>query len=342
MTLATRYLGLTLPSPVVASASPLTGNVRHLRALEAAGAGAVVLPSLFASELAAADKREETLRAAGACNSPEVSSYFPVLPPDSQGEDRYLDLIRRARAALAIPVIASLHASDLEHWTQHARQCEEAGASALELNIHFVATNLTLSGAEIEQRHVDTVRAVRARTTLPLAVKVSPYFTAPGHFLLRLVDAGADGLVLFNRYQQPDIDVVRLQMTNAFELSHARELRVPLQWIALLHGRVSASLAASTGVHSVNDVIKFLLAGADVVMTAAVLLQHGSAGMHPLVSGLKDWLRHRGMDSLLPLRGLLSRDRAHTSADFIRANNLQTLQGYQPGAHALHNPIDAS
>jgi len=334
MDLRTQYMGLALPTPLVASASPRNDTLVHIRALEDAGAGAVVLPSLFAEQVEAAEHRHQALSSVGALSSPEAASYFPAEHLEGNGDDRYFEVIRHARAAVDIPVIASLNAVSPASWIHYAALLQAAGASAIELNLYFVPTDLTVSGAEVEQRYVDIVKAVREHTSIPLAAKLSPYFSAPGHLAIRLADAGADAVVLFNRFYQPDIDVVRLRMSNELDLSQPAELRLPLLWIALLHGRIQASLAASSGVHGSDDVVKCLLAGADVVMTTSALLRHGTGRMHQMVQGLSDWLERRGMDSLLPIRGLLSQGRINNPADYARANYIQILQSYVPSGHA--------
>ena len=332
MDLTTHYMGLTLPAPLVASASPLTADLPSLVALQAAGAGAVVLPSLFAEQLAAESRRHAALSLAGAGSSPEAGSYLPA--PDGAHLEgyQYLDLVRRASSALTIPVIASLNGATEASWLDYARQLEDAGASALELNIYFVASDLHLDGRAIEQRYLDIVHAVRQRVAMPLAVKLSPYFSAPGNFAIALAQAGANGVVLFNRFYQPDIDTVRLKIRNNLELSRSSEMRLPLLWTAILHGRIEASLAASTGVHTVDDVVQYLLAGADVVMTTSALLEHGVGHMRTLVDGLAGWLARRGMAGPDAMRGMLSQGNTSHPEAYQRANYIKILQGYDaPG-----------
>jgi len=333
MDLSTRYLGLTLRNPLVASASPLNNDLYNLRALEDAGAAAVVLPSMFAEQIAAEEHRHDRLTSVGAESSPEATSYFPAGQFNGRASERYLELIRSARESIAIPVIASLNAASLEDWVDYATLVQEAGASALELNIYFVAANMNLSGSDVEQRYVEIVRAIKQRVSIPVAVKLGPYFSSLGAMALELANAGADGLVLFNRFYQPDIDVVRLKVVNDLALSESAEMRLPLLWLAVLHGRLRPSLAASTGVHSVEDVVKYLLAGADVVMTTSSLLQRGIGHMRHLVDGLGDWLALRDMHSLEQIRGLLSQGKIRNPEDYERANYIRILQGYQPGAH---------
>lgn len=341
MDLSTDYMGLKLRSPLVASASPLTAELPKLLALQDAGAGAVVLPSLFAEQIEAETRRNEALSNAGAASSPEANSYLPA--PDNyqlQGY-QYLDLVRCAVKELQIPVIASLNGATEANWTDYARQLEDAGAAALELNIYFIAADLTLSGRDIEQRYLDIVQAVRQRVRIPIAVKLSPYFSAPGHFAIELAAAGANALVLFNRFYQPDIDTARLKIRNNLELSRSSEMRLPLLWLAILHGRVDASLAATTGVHTTDDVVQYLLAGADVVMTTSALLAHGVGHMRTLLNGLSAWLDSREMDRLAPMRGLLSQANSAHPEDYQRANYIKILQGYEtiPAHNGVQPPV---
>lgn len=328
MDLTTRYMGLALRNPLIASASPLNAELSNLRALEDAGAGAVVLPSMFAEQIEAEEQRHARLVSVGMLSSPEASSYFPAQATNSAAADRYLRLVANARAAVHIPVIASLNAATEERWADYATQVEQAGASALELNIYFVATDLSLSGEQIEQRYLDILHAVKRRVSIPVAVKLSPYFSSPGNMAVRLSQAGADALVLFNRFYQPDIDVVKLEVVNDLELSRSSEMRLPLLWLAVLHARVTAALAATTGVHTVEDVVKYLLAGADTVMTTSALLRHGIGHMRQLVDGLATWLERRDMDGVGRIRGRLAQCNLADPRAYERVNYIRILQGY--------------
>jgi len=332
MDLRTNYMGLALSSPLVASASPLTGEIGNVRALEDHGAGAVVLPSIFAEQIEAEHRRYEHLSGAGAASSPEARSYFPAADQYQLQAYQYLDVVRRAADAVRIPVIASLNGVSEDSWTSYATQLQQAGASALELNIYFIPSEFDLTGRDVEQRYLGIVRAVRGRITIPFAVKLSPYFSAPAHFACELAIAGADALVLFNRFYQPDIDTVRLKLRHDLALSQSHEMRLPLLWIAILHGRTTASLAASTGVQNADDVVKYLLAGADVVMTTSALLTHGVGHMRTLVDGLRHWLDSRDMSDLGRMRGMLSQRNIAHPEDYQRANYIKILQGYERGA----------
>ena len=298
--LRTRYLGMELRSPLVASSSPLTGSLDGLRRLEAAGAGAVVLPSLFEEELA----------------------------EDPGRPDAYLSLVAEARKTLEIPVVASLNGVSRGGWSSYASRLEEAGASALELNIYYVSSRPGLSGSDVEWHYLDVVRAVRRATSLPLAVKLSPYFSALANMAGQLVEAGANGLVLFNRFYQPDLDIEAMEVLPALELSSSVELRLPLRWIAILHRRHRVSLAASTGVHTAVDVLKVLLAGADVAMMTSALLRNGPDHLRPLEVQVRDWMDRHGYETLDQLRGRLSQRSVPNPAAFERANYIKTLASH--------------
>jgi len=314
-------MGLALRCPLVASASPLTGTLDGLRALEAAGVGAVVLPSLFQEEIEAEQARYDRLAEAGAESFPEATTFMPTHAIRFEGVERHLDLIRDARRTLGIPVIASLNGTTESGWTRYAAEMQAAGAQALELNIYLLATDAA-AGAIAEQRHLDIIRAVRARVGIPLAVKLHPYFSAFGAFAQAAQREGADALVLFNRLYQPDIDLLRLAWVADLDLSRRNEIRLPLLWTSLLSGRIGASLAASTGVEGAEEVVKYLLAGADVVMTSSALLRHGPGHAAILVQGLRHWMQAQGFDRPAQFRGRLShaeisRPEAASRADYI-------------------------
>ncbi len=244
------------------------------------------------------------------------------------GPERYLDIVRRAKEAVAIPVIASLNGATDAGWVDYARGLQEAGADAIELNIYLIPADPAMTGREVEQRYLDVLAAVKAAVAIPVAVKIGPYFSAIGAMARALAEGGADALVLFNRFYQPDIDIATLSLSLDLELSTPAEIRLPLLWIAILHGRVSASLAASTGVESADEVLKYLLAGADAVMTTSSLLRHGIGHMRALVEGLTLLLAARGIDTLKDIRGRMSRQSLNNPAAFERANYVQILQGY--------------
>jgi dihydroorotate dehydrogenase (fumarate) len=327
MDLSTRYMGLQLKNPLVASASPHNRDLDHIRRLEESGVAAIVLPSLFEEQIEAEIRRHETLTTAGLDSSPEAQSYFPDC--HEPGPQEYLDLIKRAVAAVDIPVIGSLNGITDEGWISYAKLIEEGGASGLELNVYFIPTDLSLTGRDVEQRYLDILRHVRLAVDIPIAIKVGPYFSSIGQVAMEFVAAGADAVVLFNRFYQPDIDLVELRLHNDLQLSRASEIRLPLLWIAVLAGRIDASLAASTGVEDAQEVIKYLLAGADVVMTTSALLRHGPEYVETLLAGIKSWLKGRDMDSVDQIRGLLSHRRYRNPDSFGRANYMKILQGYE-------------
>lgn len=330
MTLTTNYLGLSLSNPLVASASPLNAALDAIRALEDAGAGAVVLPSLFQEQIESEAEARLSFVDLYAESSPEARSYFhaSIGGPYGVGPDRYLDLVRRARSAVDIPIIASLNGSSLAGWIEHARMIEQAGASAIELNLYHIPSDLFESGRDVEARYRDIVRAVCEQVELPVAVKVTPYLSAFGHFARTLVEHGAKGLVLFNRVLEPDIDLARMRLVDSLALSESAEMRLPMLWTALLAGRVNASLAASGGVSDVTDVVKYLLAGADVVMTTSALLRHDIGYMTRLIDGLRDWLAARRIASVAEMRGMMSWRHSPDREVYTRANYLRILRNY--------------
>jgi dihydroorotate dehydrogenase (fumarate) len=313
--LRTRYLGMELRSPLVASSSPLTGSLDGLRRLEVAGAGAVVLPSLFEEELAAEP-------------SPGGDGPGAAEAGYGAGPAAYLALVAEAKAALEIPVVASLNGVSRGGWASYASRLEEAGADALELNIYYVSSRPGLSGSDVEWHYLDVVRGVRRATRLPLAVKLSPYFSSLSNMAGQLVEAGANGLVLFNRFYQPDLDIEAMEVQPALELSSSVELRLPLRWIAILHRRHRISLAASTGVHTATDVLKVLLAGADVAMMTSALLRNGPDYLRPLEVQVRDWMDRHGYETVEQLRGRLSQRSVPNPAAFERANYIKTLASH--------------
>jgi dihydroorotate dehydrogenase (fumarate) len=333
MDLTTTYMGLTLKSPLIASASPLNIDIGNLKRLEDIGAGAAVLPSLFEEQIEAEAARQDRLTSTVGESFPEALSYFPESVEYRVGPEQYLDLIARAREAVDIPVIASLNGTTSEGWIDYAKLLQDAGASGLELNIYFIPADLTMSGRDVESRYIDIVKAVRRAVSIPLAVKLSPYFSSIGHIAVELQDAGADALVLFNRFYQPDIDIGKLQVLTDLNLSRPEEIRLPLLWLGVLAGRVKTSLAATTGVSGADEVVKYILAGADAVMSTSALLRHGIGHMEALLSGLELWLTSREFASLEEVRGLMSQKRVENPSAFERANYIRILQSYG-GTHA--------
>jgi dihydroorotate dehydrogenase (fumarate) len=327
--LTTRYLGMELRSPIVASSSPLTGHLEGLHSLDAAGIGAVVLPSLFEEQITHEALATGDLTRRDAEAHPEATGgYTPGLDDYNTGARRYLRLVRQARESVSVPVIASLNGVTKGGWTRYASMLADAGADAVELNVYRVAADLDLTGRQVENETLELVEAVRAASPIPIAVKVGPHFSAFGNMARRIAEAGADGIVLFNRFYQPDIDVDRLAVEPHLVLSSSDELRLPLRWCAILHGRIDASIALTTGVHNGTDVVKGLLAGADVVMTTSSLLKHGPEHASVLLEHLRAWLEVRGYAAVKEMIGAVSQIKVPDPAAFERANYLATLTRY--------------
>jgi dihydroorotate dehydrogenase (fumarate) len=335
MDLSTRYLGLALRNPIVASASPISNTVDGVRRLADAGVGAVVLFSLFEEQLRREAAENARLAEAGTEIFAEALSYFPAEAEAEAAEDgtadepsprRYLSLLERAAAAVEIPVIASLNGVTPGGWTSYARAMQDAGAAAIELNIYYIAADPRVTGREVEQRHVDILCRVKDAVTVPVAVKLGPHFSSAGEIALRLDEAGADGLVLFNRFLQPDIDPETLTVRPAVDLSSPAEARLPRTWISLLRNHLRASLAATTGVEGPADVVKYLLAGADVVMTASALIRHGPQYAAVLLDGLAEWMARKGYASVDDLRGMLAVPAGTDQAAYERAGYVRAMR----------------
>ena len=325
--LRTRYLGLELAHPIVASASPLTGSIDSLKRLQDAGISAVVLKSLFEEQIEHDEMSASNLMDYGAELSPEAQGFFPEMQY-STGPDTYLELIAQAKRSLSVPVIASLNGHTPGGWTSIARQFQEAGADAIELNVYFLAASVEDTSAEVEGRYVELVESVTRQVTLPVAVKVAPYFSAMANMAARLSKAGARGLVLFNRFLQPDILLDELEVAPHLVLSTSDELRLALRWIAILRGRVEASLAATGGAHTPDDVLKLLLAGADCVMLASSLLTKGPKHVGTLVRGIEAWMDEREYTSVAQMKGSLSQESCPDPDAFERANYMKALKSY--------------
>ena len=328
--LSTTYLGLQLSSPLVAAASPLTGKLEMLRRLEEAGAAAVVLPSLFEEQIEHEETDLHALLEYGTDSFGEALTYFPALQGLVTIPEAYLRHLEAAKELLSIPVIASLNGVSSGGWTRYAQLCEEAGADALELNVYAVETDLDASAASVEERTLQLVRRVREAVSIPLAVKVGPYYSAFGNMARHLAEAGADGLVLFNRFLQPDIDLETMTVDPHIVLSTSAELRLRLRWIAILRGRVPISLAATGGVHTARDVAKLLLAGADVTMLASALLRFGPERLTAVKDDLVEWLTEREYESVEQLKGSMSQASSPDPAAFERGNYMRALVSYAP------------
>jgi dihydroorotate dehydrogenase (fumarate) len=333
MDLSTRYLGLNLRNPLLASASPLSRTVDGVRRLADAGVGAVVLYSLFEEQLRREAEHNDRMAAQGSESYAESLSYFPATVDDGRDGHRYLRLLERAAAAVDIPVLGSLNASTPGSWARYARLMQDAGAAAVELNIYYLPGDTGDTGGAVEHRYLDVLAEVKSAATIPVAVKLGPYFSATADVAHRLDAAGADGLVLFNRFLQPDIDPETLTTVRGVTLSTPAESRLPLTWIALLHGRVRASLAATTGVEHAADVAKYLLAGADVVQSASALLRHGPEYAGTLLQDLRNWMNRKGFQTVDDVRGLLAAPDAQGWAAQERADYVWAVREANSGAY---------
>jgi dihydroorotate dehydrogenase (fumarate) len=326
MDLATRYMGLALRNPLVASASPLSHTPDGVRRLADAGVGAIVLFSLFEEQVREEAARNAALLEGSADSFAEALDYVPAVVKEDAGARPYLSLVERAAAAVDVPVIASLNGVTPEGWVDYARAMQDAGAAAIELNIYYLPGDPQVSGRDVEQRHVDVLQRVKAAVTVPVAIKLSPYFSSIGEMALRLDEAGAEALVLFNRFLQPDVDPEALALSSSVPLSSTADGRLPRTWIALLRERVRASLAATGGVDGPADVAAHLLAGADVVMTASALLRHGPEHATVLLEGLSTWMARKGFASVDELRGMLAVPPAADGAEFERSGYVGALR----------------
>lgn len=329
--LTTTYLGLRLRNPLVVSAGPMTERLEDLPKLEAAGAGALVLPSLWEEQIEHYDAEAERLLEFGAGAFAEATHYFPEFEDRRASPAEYLLKIEEAKKAVTIPVIASLNGVTTGGWVRYAKMIEQAGADALELNIYFLATDADRSSDAVERQYLDLVESVRSEVSIPLAVKIGPFFSSLPYFARRLQTAGASGLVLFNRFLQPDIDLETLSVAPHLLLSDSREVRLPLRWIAILRDKLQISLAGNSGVHTSADVIKLLLAGADAVMFVSSLLQRGPAHIAELLTGTNDWLARHEYESVEQMKGSLSQANCPDPAAFERANYMKALTRYSGG-----------
>lgn len=326
--LTTTYLGLHLRNPLVPSASPLTNKLASLRRLEAAGAAAVVLHSLFEEQITLESRLLDRYLTYGTEGYAEAISYFPEASEYKTGPDEYLEHVRAAKSALSIPVIASLNGVSSGGWLRYARDIQAAGADALELNMYFLPTDPDVRGDEVEDMYARLLDEIKRAVTIPVAVKLGPFFSSLPNMARRLTRAGADGLVLFNRFYQPDIDVEALEITPHLVLSTSDDLRLPLRWIAILYGRVVADLALTSGVHTVEDALKGLMAGACVVMLASTLLQNGIGRLTEILDGLEAWLTEHEYESVAQLRGSMSLKSVANPAALERANYMKVLNSY--------------
>ena len=327
--LTTQYLGLQLANPLVVASSPLTARMSNLKALAEAGAAAVVLPSLFEEQIDMEHGLGEHLETQGTESSAEATTYFPRLNEFTVSLKQYLELIKEARQELKIPIIASLNGVTSGGWSDIAQEMESAGAHALELNLYSVAADPDRSGAEVEQNYIDIVKHVRPRIKIPLSVKVSSNFSSPANMAKRFCEAGADGLVLFNRFYQPDFDLEEMEVVPRLELSRTYDMLLPLTWVSILFDRVKADLALTGGVRDHIDVAKSMMAGARVVQVASQLLMRGPGGVREILASLAQWMEAKEYTSIAQMQGSMSQKRAANPSAFLRANYLKVLQSWR-------------
>jgi dihydroorotate dehydrogenase (fumarate) len=327
--LTTRYLGMQLRTPLVAAASPLSQEIADIRRLEDAGASAVVLYSLFEEQLRQESLELDFYLSEGSESHPESIQFFPQPSEFHLGPDEYLEHIRKAKAAVKIPIIASLNGSSVGGWIQYATQIQEAGADALECNIYWIVTDPNMNSADVEQHYLDILQAVKSAVTIPVAVKVSPFFSNMANMAKRLDAAGANGLVLFNRFYQPDIDLETLELNPRVLLSTPQAMRLPLTWIGILYGRVQASLAATSGIHSAEDVIKLVMVGANVTMLCSTLLRNGINHLRSIEQGVRQWMEAHEYDSVQQMQGSMSQKNCPDPSAFERAQYMRAVKSIQ-------------
>ncbi|MBZ0179442.1 MAG: dihydroorotate dehydrogenase-like protein [Melioribacteraceae bacterium] len=329
MDLSTTYLGLKLKNPVVPSASPLSQTVDGVKSMEDAGASAVVVYSLFEEQISHESGELDHYLSYGTESYAEATSYFPETEDYNMGPYEYLDHIANLKKACNIPIIGSLNGVSQGGWIQYAKSIQDAGADALELNIYYIPTDLNLTGSEIETMYIDTLTEIKKNLKIPVAVKLSPFFSSMANMAKRLDHAGADGLVLFNRFYQPDFDLEKLEVVPNLVLSTNWEMRLPLRWISILYGKIKASLAATSGIHSHQDVIKIMMAGGDVAMVCSELLMNGINRIPQIIDGMKTWMEENEYESIEQMKGSMSQKAVAEPAAFERANYMKTLQSFK-------------
>jgi len=329
MDLTTTYMGLNLKHPVVASASPLSASIDGIKRLEDGGVSAIVMFSLFEEQIRQEQAAFDHLTDAGTDSFAESLSYFPAIEEYHVGPNHYLELLRGASEATDVPIIASLNGVTNTGWIEYAKEMQEAGADGIELNVFYIPADIEVTGREVEQRYLDIIKSVKDAVSIPVAVKLSPFFSAMGDMAKQFVDAGADALVLFNRFYQPDFNLEKLEVMPDLELSSPSEIRLPLMWIAILHGRINASLGATRGVYTATEVVKYIMAGADAVMTTSALLRKGVGYAETLVSDLATWMERRDYESIAQMKGSMSQMKVADPSAFERANYIKVLESYK-------------
>lgn len=330
MDLSTQYMGLTLKNPIVPSSSPLSHSLDGVRRLEDAGAGAVVMYSLFEEQISLESYYIDYYLRHNTDTYSEAQSYFPEMETYNVGPEKYLELIRKSKEAVQIPIIGSLNGISSGGWTGYAAQIEEAGADALELNVYYIPTDIEANSEEVEAVYTDILREVRDVVSIPVAMKLSPYFSSTPHIAQRFAQWGADALVLFNRFYQPDFDLEKLEVVPRLVLSGSHELRLPLTWVAILHGRIPVDFAITTGIHTYEDVLKALMAGAKVTMMASELLQNGIGRIGQVLGQMRNWMEVHEYHSVTQMIGSMSQQHVTEPAAFERANYMKMLDSYRP------------
>jgi len=329
MDITSTYLGLPLKNPLVASASPLSRTLDGMKRLEDAGVSAIVMYSLFEEQIVHEAGELDHYLQYGTESFAEALSYFPEAEEYNLGPDEYIEHLHRAKGTLDIPIIGSLNGISTGGWISYAQKIAEAGADAIELNVYYIPTDPLLSAEKVEQRYLDVLEAVKRAVTIPVSIKLGPFFSSLSNVARRLDAAGADALVLFNRFYQPDIDLENLEVTPNVILSTSQALRLPLRWIAILHGRVKASLAATGGIHTAEDVLKILMAGADVAMLCSALLKHGPGHITTVLDDMVRWMTEKEYESVTQMKGSMSHRSVADPAAFERANYMKALNSYK-------------
>jgi len=329
MDLSTKYLGLSLKNPLIPSAGPLSHTIDGMKRLEDAGAAAIVMYSLFEEQIAHEAAELNHHLSYGTESFAESLTYFPATQEYNLGPEEYVELVRKAKQSLGIPVIGSLNGVSTGGWIDYARKIEEAGADALELNVYYIPTDPKLSSQDVEDRYLEVLHAVKRAVRIPVAMKLSPFFSSMANMARRLELAGADGLVLFNRFYQPDIDLEALEVTPNVTLSSSSSIRIPLRWIAILHGRVRMSLAATSGIHTAADAVKVIMAGADATMLCSSLLKNGPGHLATVLTGMRQWMLEHEYVSVSQMKGSMSQKSVADPAAFERANYMKALQRFR-------------
>jgi dihydroorotate dehydrogenase (fumarate) len=329
MDLSTQYLGLSLRSPLVASASPLSEDIDNIKRMEDAGIGAVVLYSLFEEQIRLEQEEYNYHVTLGTDAFVEAQSYFPDVHDYKLGPELYLEHIQKAKKSVDVPIIASLNGSTLGGWTSYAQEFEKAGADAIELNIYYIPTDPNITGQMVEDSYVEILKAVKSSVKIPVALKISPFFSNMSHMARRFDEAGADALVLFNRFYQPDIDLEHYEVTPNIILSQSNAMRLPLRWIAILKDKIKADLAATSGIHTGTDVIKMLLVGAKATMLCSSLLKHGIRHIRNIEDHILEWMREKEYDSVSQIQGSMSQKKTADPSSFERAQYMKAITKYK-------------